>query len=198
MSASTGWWGSLGAREQRVVAGGAAIAATALLIVYAVLPFTRSWRAREAAIVATQQQVASLEGLLRDAPKWRAAGTVAETALAAAPQRLLVAGTSALAAAGVQSLVQEYADRSRVTVTRLDVASGVDSLSADGALHRLPVTLTGTTDIFGVAELLGQLTQGPRRLLVDQITVQNNPALRGAPDVLQLTLTLTAPWMVAP
>ncbi len=133
---------------------------------------------------------------MRDAPVLKARTGMEEAQLAALPQRVLTAATGALAATGVQSLLQEYADRSRVTVSRLDVAGGLDSATADTPVRRLPITLTGTTDIYGVAELLGQLARGPKLLHVEQLTVQANPALRGAPDVLQLTLALSAPWVM--
>jgi general secretion pathway protein M len=192
------WWSGLAPRERRVVSWGAMIATLALAIVYAVVPFARNWRVRETSIQAARQQLAALEGLVRDAPSLRAAADAEQRAIAQAPQRLFSAASPALAAAGAQSLLQEYADRSRVTITRLDAAAGLDSTTSSESVRRLPITLTGTTDIFGVAELLGQLMQGARRLDVEQLTVQTNPALRGAPDVLQLTLSLSAPWVVTP
>jgi hypothetical protein len=198
MSATPTLWQTLGAREQRVVIGGACVALALLLGKALVLPYARAWNEREALIDQRRRQVASLEALVRDGPTLRAAAMDAERALAGAPQRVLTAPTTALAATGAQSLLQEYADRSRVTVTRLDVAAGMDSSAADGTVRRLPITMIGTTDIYGVAELLGQLARGPRAVSVEQLTVQANPALRGAPDVLQVTLALSAPWVVTP
>jgi hypothetical protein len=192
------WWGSLAPRERLVVSWGAAIALITLMVMYAALPFARRWQAREVSIQAARQQLAALEGLVRDAPTLRSAADAEQRAIAQAPQRLLSAASPALAAAGAQSLLQEYADRSRVTITRLDAAAGLDSTTSSESVRRLPITLTGTTDIFGVAELLGQMMQGARRFDVEQLTVQANPALRGAPDVLQLTLSLSAPWVVTP
>lgn len=193
----SGWWQGLAPRERRVVAGGAAIALASLTLVYAVLPFARQWQAREAAITQQRQRLATLEALRRDGAALTAARADADAALAGAPQRLLAAPSATLAAAGVQSLVQEYADRSRVTINRLDAASGSDSSTAPG-VHRLPINVAGTSDIYGVAELLAQLANGPRRVRVEQLTIQQNPALRGAPDVLQLTLALSAPWVPTP
>jgi hypothetical protein len=192
------WWNALGARERRVVGWGATVSAIVLVLTYAVLPYLRAWTAREDAIASARQRVATLEALIADAPRLRTLADAEQRAIAQAPQRLLSAATAALAAASAQSLVQEYADRSRVTVSRLDVATGLDSAATSEAVRSLPITLTGTTDIYGVAELLGQLSAGSRRLTVEQLTVQANPALRGAPDVLQLTLSLAAPWAVAP
>jgi hypothetical protein len=45
----------------------------------------------------------------------------------------------------------------------------------------------------GLALLLAQLGEGPRPVRVERVTVQRNPALRGAPDVLQWTLVVRAP-----
>jgi hypothetical protein len=45
----------------------------------------------------------------------------------------------------------------------------------------------------GLAQLLAQLATGPRPVQVDRLVVQRNPALRGAPDVLQWTVSVRAP-----
>jgi hypothetical protein len=84
-------------------------------------------------------------------------------------------------------------------VTRLDGAPGAvagfaDTSAAagrDGA--SVPATLSAYCDIHGLAALLRHLETGPRAVAVERMTVQINPALRGAPDVLQVSLTLRAP-----
>jgi hypothetical protein len=54
-------------------------------------------------------------------------------------------------------------------------------------------TLAALGDVEGLALLLAQLGEGPRPVQVERVTVQRNPALRGAPDVLQWTLVVRAP-----
>jgi hypothetical protein len=107
-------------------------------------------------------------------------------------------------------LLQDAADASHVVVTRLEVApeaptsaSAPASAPADSAhavgiaaanlAASLPATFSAYGDITGVARLLDLLARGPRVVVIDKLAVQRNAALLGAPDVVQVTMTVRAP-----
>ena len=192
-------------RERRVVLSGAVVLAIALIATYAVLPFARQWRDREREIVQARERVALLAGLEAARPDLEAGARSAEASLAGRATRLFHARSLTLAASALQSLLQDVADASQLVVTRLDVApnanangagsAGVslrDGIDAPAALS-LPATLAAYTDIVGLAALLDHLARAPRVVRVEKLTVQQNSALRGAPDMLQITLTIRAP-----
>ncbi len=212
--------GGLAARERRVIAWGAAIAVAALLLSWVAVPYARRWQAREDRIAAERVRLAATRALLADTAAMAARAAAVEAALASAPQRVVRARSLALAAAEVQSLLREIADASGLLTTRLDV-SRADSTAVGTAIvagspvaaspdadappgaptgpaspDAIPATLQATGDIHGLAQLLERLERAPRVVLVERLTVQRNPALAGAPDVLQLTLSLRAPVVV--
>lgn len=197
---------TLNARERRVIAGGVATLVAALLLTYAVLPFVRHWREREGDIDAARARVAYLSTLVDRTAVLEAEATSAERALSAQRRRVLHARSSTLAASALQTFLQEAADASHVVVTRLEVSPD-DSSASDATPNapagedtkgvampnRLPATLSAYGDINGAVALLNTLMTGPRVLLVDRLTLSRNAALVGAPDVVQLTMTLRAP-----
>ena len=176
------------ATRMRSFVGVVSMVAIALLIV-ALVPKIRAWRAREARVTAAQAQLQDLANIVRNQAMLDALIQQHEGELALRPQRVLRSRSRALATSALQSLVQEMAEASNVTVTRLDVANSVNS-------GDLPITLSANGDIFGLAELLRQLRSARYTVVVDKLQVQNNSALRGAPDVLQVALSLHAPVIV--
>jgi hypothetical protein len=197
---------TLSLRERRVIIGGTAILAVALAFTYAVMPFVRHWREREAKIEGARTRVAYLGNLVGRTDAFEAEATRAERALSSQRRRVLHARSSTLAASALQTFLQEAADASHVVVTRLEVSPDDSSASdvATGAPAagskdrapggtRLPATLSAYGDISGAATLLNTLMTGPRVLLLDRLTLTRNAALAGAPDVVQLTMTLRAP-----
>ena len=78
----------------------------------------------------------------------------------------------------------------------LNAESDGDKSGAIGDIPLLPATIAAYGDIFGLAEFLHKLSSGPRVVRVERIAIQQNSALRGAPDVLQITVTLAAPVIV--
>lgn len=176
-------------RQRRTVVIGAWIVAVALLLAFGVLPQVRQWSAREAQIRSAQLQLESLINTVEGQPQLDSMIRLQEQTLASQPRRVLRSRSRALAASALQSLVQELADASNVTVTRLDVAN----LESSGDL---PITLAANGDIYGLAILLQQIRSARYVVIVDKLTSQNNSALRGAPDVLQITLSLHAPVIV--
>jgi hypothetical protein len=107
-----------------VLIGGAAVL-VAVALVYGALPILDRVRAREDAIVLERERVARLRGLIQAEDQLRGAVETHRAALNAEPRRLLSARTTALAAATLQAALQGFADQSRLTVSRLDVA-GID------------------------------------------------------------------------
>ncbi len=192
-------------RERRVVVSGAVVLVIALFATYAVLPFARKWRDRERELAHVRERVAMLAGLDAARPDLEAGARNAEATLAGRATRLFHARSLTLAASALQSLLQDAADASHLVVTRLDVAPNASANSAGSAgasprdstdaptVLSLPATLAAYTDVVGLAALLDQLARAPRVVRVEKLTVQQNSALRGAPDMLQITLTIRAP-----
>ena len=188
---------SAAAREQRTVAVGAATVVIALLLAFVALPLARRWQSYAIELQRTRDQIQEYAALANSAGALDAAGSANEQRLASQGRRVIRARSATLAASALQSFLQDASDASRLVVTRLDVAppdGGPDS-SATGAVGvtSVPATLAAYGDITGLAELLHQLSHGPRVVRVERMTVQQNSALRGAPDMLQITLTLRAP-----
>jgi len=180
-------------RERRTIAIGATVVAVAYVVTAWLLPGAARWRDREAMIDALRRQRAQLvalaerrEGLEQG---WRARQAAAE----ALPVRLVRGRTPALAAAALQEVLQEYATASRISVTRLDVASAPDSA---GSIPSLPATVAATGDIYGLADFLSRVEHGRALLQVTEAAISPNPSLRG--ELLQLAVTVRAPFVLAP
>ncbi len=84
---------------------------------------------------------------------------------------------------------------SRVAPVDGDVAAA-DAAGVRARTVSLPATLTAYGDVIGLAALLEQLARAPRVVRVERMTVQQNSALRGAADVLQVTISLRAPVVI--
>lgn len=182
--------GQASSRERRVVVGGIVVLTLALLAAYVVLPVTTRWREREVALERVRRQVGQLKGLQQHASELEAAASLAEGQLAGGARRVIHARSSALGASALQTLLQGAADASGLVVDRVDVGA---ELTSDGSLT---ATLSAYGDIHGLAALLAQLAGAPRIAAVERLTVQINPALRGAPDVLRVTLGVRAPMVM--
>jgi hypothetical protein len=182
---------AISARERRTILLGAAVSLLALTLVFAVLPFVRHWRARESVLAAELSRVARLRAIVAAESKLHDAVAARETALESSPQRLIAGRTPALAASALQSLLQDFADQSQITVSRLDVAGAPDS--AANALPAIPATVSAIGDIYGITDMLSRLHHGPRLLETVELTIRPNPALRG--ELLQMTVRLRAPYV---
>ena len=167
-----------------------AIAAVVLIAALVVLPFARRWSAREAVIATESERLARLRGLIANQPQLENA--LRARAQASGPAQQLLSGrTSALAASQLQSTLQDFADQSRVTVSRLDVAGA--PATRDSGVPMIPATLSALGDIYGITELLSRIQNGPLLLEITELTVRPNPALRG--ELLQLTVALRGPHL---
>ena len=181
----------LNAAERRTIRLATTALVGGVLLAYAVMPVARRWSAREQLIDAARGRVARLDGLARNQDALVAAAAT-RTQLPAAVT-LLRARTSALVASQLQSALQQYARESRVSITRLDVASAPDS-SATTAM--IPASLSAVTDIYGLADLLQRLQHATMLVEVAEMSVTPNPGLRG--DLLQVALVLKAPFLLEP
>lgn len=174
-------------REQRTIWWGASVVVIAWFAVRVAGPFIQTWQVRATQLAAAEDRLAQLRGLTTQAPALAQAATVAERELAGAPRRVLHAPTAALAGSALQSVLQNATDAAGMLVNRVDV--GPD----DAASDVVGGTLSVVGDIHGLAQLLESLATGPRVVRVEEMTVTQNSALRGAPDVLQVTLRVRAP-----
>lgn len=166
----SGWLARLSSRERRVVAGGALLSALIMTGVWVVLPLARRWEDREALISARQAQLAQLVTLVRGDTAARRTLAVRERDRTALRARLLTGDTPALAASNLQALLQGYADASRVTLDRVDLVAEPED-SAKGGLPAIPVQLSASGDIYGLAALLGRLQYGGKLLSLDELRV---------------------------
>lgn len=178
------------ARERRVVIGGAMVIVMALLFARLVTPQWQAWQQREARVAAATSRLSQLQGLVRDREQLERSANEAERALAGAPRRVLHAQSVTLAASAVQSLLQDAVDGAGMVVNRVEVSSTPDSTGA------LEGSLSAYGDIHGLSALLHTLNHGPRVATIERMVVQQNSALRGAPNVLQVQLTVRTPVLI--
>ena len=182
---------SVSRRERRVIAGGIAISIAALLVRFAILPYADRWNAREDVIASSADRIARMRALISDDARLRANLNAAENA---PRSRQLVSGrTTALAGSALQAAIQNVADRTKVSINRLDLAGTPDS-SSIGSLPGLPVTISAVGDVYGLSDFLSQLQYGNPVVQVKQMTVVSNSSLRGG--LLQITLQLSAPAVI--
>lgn len=183
-------------RERRTIAIGGAVLVIAFLLTTVVVPTVARWRDREALIGALRRQRAQLVTLGTQREALEASAAARAASAEALPVRLLRGRTPALAASALQSLLQDYASASRVSVTRLDVASVGDSANAGGPGSAIPATISAVSDVYGLADFLARLEHGHRLLEVTELAVSPNSALRG--ELLQLSVSLRAPYVLEP
>ena len=169
--------------------GGVVILALAASLVLIGRPFVARWRERDARLDAARAQVQAQANAMFSQKLYDSASVQIEAMLAQRPARVLRARSQALAASALQSLVLELAEQSNVSVTRLN------ALEADSS-GRIPFEVSANSDIYGLAGLLERMRTARYVLNVRKLQVQNNSALRGAPDVLQISMTLHAPVIV--
>ena len=181
-------------RERRTIAIAGVVLATALLIVYGILPFARRWTAREDLIATRAEQVARLRWLTENESSLRkaAAERIARATTVERP-RLLAGRSAALAASALQTVVQGYADEAGITVRELNVAGAPDSAAA--GVEAIPATVSAIGDIWSVSDFVSRLQHGTTLIDIREIGVSPNPALRG--ELLQLSLVLRAPYVGA-
>jgi hypothetical protein len=174
-----------------VIAGGALVSVLALALVYGILPFGRHWSAREAAITAKAEQLARLQALIDNEAELGEAVEELEAARESSARRLLVGSTPALAASSLQTLLRSYAEQSRITLDRVDIAREFEP----DTLGIIPVqaSLVVRGDLYGLVDFLFYLQNGEKLLVIDGLSV-SAPLRRGqpGPEIISWTLSLRA------
>jgi type II secretory pathway component PulM len=173
--------------EQRTIAWGVAIVLLALVVRFGVVPTAARWRAREAEIGAARARVAQLRGFEAGTSQLEQAAGARERVLATRARRVMHARTLPLAGSALQALLQEAADGAGLVVNRVDVDSEADSSGA------VTASMSVVGDVAGLTTLLETMSHGARVVEVQRLTVQQTSALRGAADVLQVTIGVRAP-----
>ena len=178
-------------RERRTITTALAVLASAVLVVYGILPYARRWSAREDLIAMRAEQVARLRWLAaNEASLQNATATRLARTTGVERPRLLSGRSPALAASALQTVVQSYADEAGITVRELNVAGAPDSAAA--GIESIPATVSAIGDIWSVADFVSRLQNGATLIDIREIGVSPNPALRG--ELLQLSLVLRAPY----
>jgi Type II secretion system (T2SS), protein M subtype b len=178
----------LSRREQRVVLGGGAVAATALLVVLGLLPLGDRWSAREARDAANRDRYVRLQTLVASESRLRGALEAQQQALRASVGLLATGSTPALAASSLQALVQRYAEESVVQLDQIFVAgeARADSLG----LVSIPVQLQGQGDIYGLVDFLFRLQHGEKLLVIDDLTITAGIPQGGRQDFIVWSMTM--------
>ena len=176
----------LNPRERVVVLVGAVLSMTAVLTVLVALPVARRWSDREAEIGARAEQLARLEALIasRDTVESRLAAM--QGARADAAQRLLEGETMAVAASGLQLLLNRYATESKVTLDRVDVVS---QAAVPDSIAQVPARIVVRGDVYGLVDLLFYLQHGQKLLVIDDLRATS--AQTGRPGEATMTATVS-------
>lgn len=185
---------SIEPRERRTIAIGAIIVAMTAVFMLIVLPLGRRWSARESMIAAVRAQLARVESVVGRESELAEATRALDVQLDAGATRVVRAGSLALAASAIQSMVRDYARASVVSVTRLDAAGAPLAIGGTGVA--LPATISAQGDIYGMADFLRRLQHGPWLVELTDLTIAPNPVLRG--NLLQVSIGLRAPIALEP
>jgi hypothetical protein len=173
-----------------VVGAGAVISALAIVLAYVILPFSRSWSDREAAIDAKTEQVARLQALLESQGPLQERADALERIRDQRARRLLTGSTPALAASSLQMLIRDYAGRSRVRLERVDVDRDMEA--GEQGLTPVALQLTARGDIYGLVDFVFHLQSGEKVLAIDELRVSAGAGgrIRGGAELLAWTIRL--------
>jgi len=170
-----------------VVLVGAALSVGAVLAVLVLVPLARRWSDREAEISVRAEQLARIEALIAGREAVERQVTELQGAHADAGQRLLEGGTMAVAASGLQLLLNRYAAESKVTLERVDVVS---QAGAPDSITQVPARIAVRGDIYGLVDLLFYLQHGQKLLVIDDFRAMAGQAGRPGESLLTATVSL--------
>jgi len=171
-----------------VVLSGAIVSVVALASAFVIQPLIQRWVDREAEIAMKAEQLARVRSLVERKPEFQGALTGLREAQTVAGRRLLEGNTAAVAASGLQLLLNRYAEESRVLLQRIDVV-GVPEADT-GQLVPIPARLSGSADIYGLVDLLFYLQEGEKLLVIDDFRAGSIPGLGGASGLINWAITL--------
>jgi len=185
----------LSSRERAVVLGGAALSVAAIAWALGVAPAVVRWQAREAAIAVRAEHLGRLRALVaRDTLVRREVATLQARATRARGQ-MLDGATPALAASALQVLLGQYAERSGVSLERVDVA-GLP-IPADSLLH-VPVRVMARGTLGGLVDLLFYIQHGEPLLVIDDLRVLDHQTRGAGEGDLAWTIALHGFHLAAP
>lgn len=156
-------------RERRFIFAGAGAVAALLVFTGVALPLVRRWTAREAAYVTTRDQWARLAGLAAGIDQLRSTRDSQRLAQGTELARLVTGATPALAASGLQGLLQRFAEEHGVQLDRVDVAA--QPRPDRGGLLAIPAQLQGQSDITGLVDFLLRIQVSQVLLIIDDLAV---------------------------
>jgi len=156
-------------RERRFIFAGAGVAVLLLVLTGVALPFMRRWTAREARYGTTRDQWTRLAGLAAGIDQLRTARDTQRLAQGSEVARLVTGATPALAASGLQGLLQRFADEHGVQLDRVDVAA--QPRPDRGGLLAIPAQLQGQSDITGLVDFLLRIQVSQVLLVIDELAV---------------------------
>lgn len=178
-------------RERRVAFGAAAVALVAVVIGYVGVPFYRSWNDREERIVVASEQLARVASLI--ARQDILSKTVSDLERSSGSQRrVLTARTAALAASELQRIMRLHAERSRMSIDRLEFSSSDEA--GDGGTAVIPFTVSAVGDIYGVTDFLAILRSESPVVEVAEVSLISNSALKAG--LIQFSATVRAPVVI--
>jgi Type II secretion system (T2SS), protein M len=177
----------ISARERRFILAGALAATTLVVLAVVVVPFVRRWTGRETTYAANREQWARLSGVAGGVELLRRARDE-RLSRSSDVARLVTGATPALAASGLQSLLQRYADETAVQLDRVDVAA--QPRTDRGGLLAIPAQLQGQSDIWGLAGFLYSAHAGTVLLVIDELSVNAGTDGHQAGETLIWTLRL--------
>jgi hypothetical protein len=172
--------------ERRTIARGATVSAVALALVFGVIPFAHRWGERESLIAARRDQLRRMQQAVADTAAVRRAYAEGVAAAARWPVRMIIARSAEVALAVLQAQLRGWSDRSGVQVSR------VESAPTDAGEVRL--TVTAVADAAGLSALLDAARSGPHAVSVRALEAHVNPVLRAPSPLLNVALTIAAPW----
>jgi hypothetical protein len=100
----------------------------------------------------------------------------------------LEGNTAAVAASTLQQLINRYAEESRVSLDRVDIASDLQPEQSE--LVAIPARLSGRADIYGLVDILFYLQQGEKLLVIDELRVGVGATRSAGPNLSLITWTM--------
>ncbi len=177
--------------RRNFILAAAAVALMAALIGFAGAPFYRSWQEREALISTSSERLTRVASLI--ARQDVLSRTVSALERTNGTQRqLLVARTPSLAASELQRVMRSYAERSKMSIDRLEFSSS-DAPTGGGTTF-IPFTVSAVGDIYGVTDFLAMMRTESPVIEVSEIGLVSNSALKAG--LIQFSATVRAPVVI--
>ena len=183
-------------RDRWFILAGAGVGVALLVLSGIVLPLVRRWTDREAVYVTTRDQWARLAGLAAGIDRLSDARDTQRLAQGAELTRLVTGATPALAASGLQALLQRFAEEHGVQLDRVDVA-GQPRLDRGGLLA-IPAQLQGQSDVTGLVDFLLRIQVSQVLLVIDELAVNAASDGQDGRQTLIWTVRLHGLYRAAP